>query len=175
MVIGRSSKIVTLPEGYGPILRRLREERGVSVEVLAEQIQLPVAVLVAIESGASGMILSEETLRDIALILGSKYGKPRERLGTIVRRLRLGQKLSLAELSEQTGISVMQISRIEQLKSSPTEGSIRRIAAALGVPVAVLFGEEPFLSVIGRVEMLLSQVQSKLIDARQELRREDIE
>ena len=66
-------------------------------------------------------------------------------VGSVVRQLRTRQALSLAELANRSGVSKIHLSRLERLRSNPTEEVIRRLAAAFGLPVSVLFGEQKFL------------------------------
>jgi transcriptional regulator with XRE-family HTH domain len=66
-----------------------------------------------------------------------------ERVGAVVRTVRAQRGWSIRELAERAGVSPVQLSRVERLKASPTEETIRALAAALDVPVATLFAAEP--------------------------------
>ena len=59
----------------------------------------------------------------------------------VVRRLREERNLSQLELSRLSGMSAAQLCKIERGNSELTSSTMRRIAAALGVPVSVLLGE----------------------------------
>ena len=58
-----------------------------------------------------------------------------------VRRLRLARKWSQEELAAAARLHQVQISSIEAGKSNTTIDVLQRLARALGVPVAELFGE----------------------------------
>ena len=64
-----------------------------------------------------------------------------------LRRLRKGQKLSRAKLSEQAKVSVRTIQRLEsdsEASETPREHTLERLAGALRVEEGVLTGELPF-------------------------------
>jgi transcriptional regulator with XRE-family HTH domain len=63
-------------------------------------------------------------------------------VGSRIRSLRKGKKLSLLALSERSGLSPNAISRIERGENSPTVSSLRRLANGLEVSVIDLFKEE---------------------------------
>jgi ribosome-binding protein aMBF1 (putative translation factor) len=63
------------------------------------------------------------------------------RVGDAMRILRKQNKFSFRVLAKKSGISPIQLSRIERLESDPTEQSIRAIARAFNVSVGFLFGE----------------------------------
>src|SRR5215218_9057472 len=60
--------------------------------------------------------------------------------GEQVRALRVGRQLTAAALAEQCGVSRSLVSQIETGRISPSLDVVRRLAAALGVPIAALFG-----------------------------------
>jgi transcriptional regulator with XRE-family HTH domain len=66
-----------------------------------------------------------------------------QQVGSVVRQLRGQRGWSLRALAARAGISSTHLSRIERLDASPTEETVRGLAAALDVPVSVLFGEVP--------------------------------
>ncbi|HEX2185248.1 MAG TPA: helix-turn-helix transcriptional regulator [Chloroflexota bacterium] len=68
-------------------------------------------------------------------------GAPARAVGRVVHRLRRERGEGLRELARRAGLSANQLSRIERLAASPTEEKIAGLAAALGVPVATLFGQ----------------------------------
>ncbi|HYO49075.1 MAG TPA: helix-turn-helix transcriptional regulator, partial [Chloroflexia bacterium] len=61
----------------------------------------------------------------------------RERL----RAARLERKMTVAELAEASMLSKGFISQVESGRSNPSLASLQRIASALGVPLASLWGE----------------------------------
>ena len=62
--------------------------------------------------------------------------------GSMIRRLRKSQNLTLAELAEQVGLSLSFLSQVERGLINPSINSLRRIALALGTPLSHFF-EEP--------------------------------
>jgi len=60
-------------------------------------------------------------------------------LGRKIRALRLERRLTLRELAASVGVSQSLISQVERGLASPSITTLRRIAAALHVPIAVLF------------------------------------
>ena len=59
-------------------------------------------------------------------------------IGELVRREREGRGLSLADVSEATGIAVPNLSRIERSGAAVRSDTLERIAAALGAQVALV-------------------------------------
>lgn len=64
-----------LIDGYGDVVREAREERGVSVDELAERLQIPAMDLLSVErgqaaqSGVSGSVISDiETALEISVV-----------------------------------------------------------------------------------------------------------
>ena len=56
--------------------------------------------------------------------------------------LRTKQKLSQAELSRRSSVSQTYISELEANKKQPTYRILKKLAAALGVSIAELIGEQ---------------------------------
>lgn len=59
-----------------------------------------------------------------------------------LKHLRTIQNLSQAELSRRSGVSQTYISELEAGKKQPTYPIIKKLAAALGVSIAELIGEQ---------------------------------
>jgi transcriptional regulator with XRE-family HTH domain len=55
-------------------------------------------------------------------------------LGTGIRRERVRQSLTLAQLADRAGLSASALSQIERGVTDPSISSLRRISSALGVP-----------------------------------------
>jgi transcriptional regulator with XRE-family HTH domain len=64
-------------------------------------------------------------------------------LGGQVREHRLERGLSQEALAQRAGLSRNFVAQIERGESIPTVASLRRLAAALALPVATLLGESP--------------------------------
>lgn len=60
-------------------------------------------------------------------------------IGSMVRRLRLANSLTINEVSERTGISGSMLSRIENAATASSVETLAKLAAALGVTMATLF------------------------------------
>lgn len=61
-----------------------------------------------------------------------------EKLGKTIQRLRTADKLSLGELSEQSGVAKSMISQIEKNESNPTLATLSRLSMALGMSVEAM-------------------------------------
>lgn len=59
-------------------------------------------------------------------------------LGRTIKQCRKVKKLTLAQLSESSGISVPHLCLLEKNKREPSLGTVEAIAKALGVPLSVL-------------------------------------
>jgi len=64
-------------------------------------------------------------------------------LGTTITRLRKAGKLSLGDLSEQSGVAKSMISQIEKNESNPTLATITRLSQALGTSVENILSVHP--------------------------------
>lgn len=70
---------------------------------------------------------------------GSVGGTGDHELGQAIRRLRNQRQLSLSVVARSAGVSESFLSQVERGLASPSVASLRRIAEALGVPVAAFF------------------------------------
>lgn len=61
--------------------------------------------------------------------------------GSMIRKMRKAQNLTLADLAEETGLSLSFLSQVERGIINPSINSLRRIALALGTPVSRFFDE----------------------------------
>lgn len=59
-----------------------------------------------------------------------------------IRQIRLGQGMSLQDLSRKTGLSMTFLSRLENDKANISVLNLRAVANALGVPIASLFSQD---------------------------------
>ena len=62
-------------------------------------------------------------------------------IGETIRGLRKGRTLTLKQMSRRTGLSVSLLSQIERAESSASISSLYKIASALDVHIADLFGD----------------------------------
>jgi transcriptional regulator with XRE-family HTH domain len=65
------------------------------------------------------------------------------RIAPWIRSYRLRRNLTLAQVSELSGISVAHLSRLENGRRTPTVGLLMQLARALGVSLGALVGESP--------------------------------
>ena len=76
---------------------------------------------------------------DQTTIRGNKHmTKKRPTTASLIRNLRLELGLSQTDLAAASGICRPNISRLESGKHTPTLGTLRRVATALGVTVKEL-------------------------------------
>lgn len=68
--------------------------------------------------------------------MGAQFGKT-------INRLRQAGKLSLGDLSEQSGVAKSMISQIEKNESNPTLATITRLSRALGTSVDAILADQP--------------------------------
>ena len=66
-------------------------------------------------------------------------------VGKRILRLRLEANKTQREISEETGLAVSYLSRLENGRITPTIPTLTKIAKALGVNVTAFFGQEPAL------------------------------
>jgi transcriptional regulator with XRE-family HTH domain len=66
-----------------------------------------------------------------------------QRIAASIRSYRLRRNLTLAQLSELSGISVAHLSRLENGQRTPTVRLLLQLARALGVSLGTLVGESP--------------------------------
>jgi transcriptional regulator with XRE-family HTH domain len=66
-----------------------------------------------------------------------------QRIAALIRSYRLRRNLTLAQLSELSGISAAHLSRLENGQRTPTVRLLLQLARALGVSLGTLVGEAP--------------------------------
>lgn len=62
-------------------------------------------------------------------------------VATTIRRIRTDRGLTLEALAQRSGLSLASVQRIETGRQDPRAEALRKLASALEVPVADLFGE----------------------------------
>jgi len=65
-------------------------------------------------------------------------------VGEKTRMLRSARRLSLGDMARLTGVTKSMLSQVENNLTSPSITTLRKIGAALGVPLTVFFEDEPF-------------------------------
>lgn len=124
----------------GERLRMMREQKGISLEELADTLDIPVECMQEVEEGKRS--LSKATWQEVACILGvdiaefyrgnkASFPKVAEKL----RSLREAKGLSLNELAKKAGISPSHLSEIERDRAKASLKTLEKLAQALDVPV----------------------------------------
>lgn len=87
-------------------------------------------------------------------------------IGTNIRQLRKRRKESIQELSEETGLSVSHLSKIERGLVSPSLDALEKIAVAFQVPVTTLFSAPSTKSPVTRKDERVQIVlPSRLVES----------
>ncbi len=66
-----------------------------------------------------------------------------EKLGLTIQRLRMADKMSLGDLSTESGVAKSMISQIEKNETNPTLATLSRLSQALGTSVEAMVSEAP--------------------------------
>jgi len=80
----------------------------------------------------------QRAIRERGLLMDAEM-RVNQLVGGRIRTIRKERAMTLRQLSNKTVVSVSLLSQIELGKSSPSISSLRKIAAALGVPLSYLF------------------------------------
>lgn len=123
----------------GEKIKKLREERSISLDELADRLDIAPDCMVEVEQGTRR--LSAATLAEVATILGvdSSYfaeengAGAQNAVGTKIRRLREQKGITLSELSRRSGVSLAHISEIERSRSTASLKTLEKLAAVLEV------------------------------------------
>ncbi len=128
----------------GERLKKLREERGMSLDELADRLDIAPDCMVEVEAGTRR--LSAATLAEVAGILGvegtyfsgDNGNSDKDAVGARLRRLREQQGITLSELSRRSGVSLAHISEIERSRSTASLKTLEKLAAVLEVSTSSL-------------------------------------
>lgn len=129
----------------GAKLRRLREQKGLTLHELSQRSGVSLAHISEIERGRSTASLKTLEKLASALEVSTSYLLQEERsetLGSKVRRLREKMGLTQKELADQVGISHSLIGQIETDRIQPSLATLSRLAEALGVSSCYFLMEE---------------------------------
>jgi transcriptional regulator with XRE-family HTH domain len=142
----------------GERLKKLREDKKISLEDLAKKLDVPVGCLKEVEQGKREM--EKELVTKLAGLLGvpetyfpatdwnagEKTANQVERLsdsvGRKIRKLREERGLTLVDLGRKAGVSYTHISEIERGNTCPSLKTIDKLANVLELPVTFFFSEE---------------------------------
>lgn len=123
----------------GERLKKLREERGISLEELADRLDIAPDCMAEVEKGTRR--LSMATLTEVASIFDvdisyfteENGNKDKNTVGARLRRLREQKGITLSELSRRSGVSLAHISEIERSRSTASLKTLEKLAAVLEV------------------------------------------
>ncbi|HNX28012.1 MAG TPA: helix-turn-helix transcriptional regulator [Syntrophomonadaceae bacterium] len=132
----------------GKQLQKWRQEKGISLEELARQLNTALAKVIDIESGKE---MSADELLQIAKILDdepenktiNKYYKRNgetltSAVGARLRFYREERGLSISELGRQAGLSAAHLSEIERSLATPSLKTLEKISQVLDIPTGSL-------------------------------------
>lgn len=68
------------------------------------------------------------------MLLGRREGSESVAFRDNLRRIRLAQFLSQAELARRSGVHALTVTRLESGRTAPSTRTVRALAGALGVP-----------------------------------------
>lgn len=80
-------------------------------------------------------------------------------IGNRIKEIRVAKNLSQKEVAVATGMNRGQFSRIENDKVEPNLGSLKKIAAVLGVPLAQLFDDNISFNMSSYDKSLVEKIQ----------------
>lgn len=123
----------------GERLKKLREERGIPLEELADRLDIAPDCMAEVEKGTRR--LSMATLTEVAGIFDvdisyfteENGNKDKNTVGARLRRLREQKGITLSELSRRSGVSLAHISEIERSRSTASLKTLEKLAAVLEV------------------------------------------
>lgn len=147
----------------GEKLKKLREERGIPLEELADRLDIAPACMVEVEQGIRR--LSQATLKEVASILEVDVSYFQEEddhhnngVGARLRRLREQKGITLSELSRRSGVSLAHISEIERSRSTASLKTLEKLAAVLEVSTSSLLRSNREDSLGGKLKRLREKI-----------------
>lgn len=128
--------------GIGAIIRDYRKQRGLTLKELSEQIGVSSSFLSAVEREIKKPSVALVKRISDVLSISPTYllGMGTEKIhGDKLRFIRKGRSMSVAELSELTGIPAEDIEAYEAGNREPDLDTLEQLADALGVTVRFFF------------------------------------
>lgn len=137
----------------GQRIRKLRVQRGVSLEELSDRLDIPVDCLVDVEEGKRK--LSQSTIKEVADIFHvteaelteehqpAKEAEPeitQESIGKRIRELREQKGMTLGEMARRADMSAAHLSEVERGLSAASLKTLDKVAEVLQISTAVLLG-----------------------------------
>lgn len=157
----------------GDKIRRVREEKGISLSELGEKVDIPASCLEDVEKGRRR--LGKETLKKLAYHLGmpedffitAGAGEDPEdgdekdpveyissSVGRKIRQTREAMGLTLVECGKRAGISYTHISEIERDNACPSLKTLEKLANALNKPVSYFLSGDTCITLGEKVRKL---------------------
>lgn len=132
----------------GEQIRALREERGYTLQDMAQRAELSLSYLSEIERGTKRPSL--KSIEKLAKALNVTKAQLIEgdmidrglSLGDKIRIIRAEKNLSLQDLASKADISLSYLSEIERGTVYPAVNTLKRIAEGLGVPATAVINQE---------------------------------
>jgi transcriptional regulator with XRE-family HTH domain len=162
-------------------------DHGMSVEELADRLDIPVDCMEDIEEGRRR--LSKATIKEVASIFGESEEKlleqdaPRsvapvevppevkpEAIGKKIRELREAKGLTLSEAGRKAGLSAAHLSEVERGLTAASLKTLEKIAEVLDISPAVLLGKDecdPLGERLRRLRERVGMTQKELAEAVQ--------
>ncbi|HVJ50798.1 helix-turn-helix domain-containing protein [Desulfitobacterium sp.] len=122
----------------GATIRNFRKQRGMTLQVLSDQLEVSCSFLSAVERGVKKpSVAMVKRLSDVLNISPTYLFSPEneEVHGEKIRFIRKGRSLSIEELSELSGIPAERIQIYEDGTEEPGLETLDRLAETLGVTV----------------------------------------
>jgi len=146
----------------GQMLKECREKNGLSHEEVALKAQVPVQLLVDLESGKKKIstkilekLLHGLPLEDMPEILSLNNPLTAKDIGNRIRALREGRNLSLVTLAELADISFTYLSEIERGVTLPAVSTLRRLADIFDVPLKAVISTRQERSIVSEKLQLI--------------------
>jgi transcriptional regulator with XRE-family HTH domain len=143
------------PQDFGPTLKRWRTEAGLSLQQLGDRVGMSATNLSRIERGLIPPPASDvldrlaEALEAPAHLLYDAAGRlpsatdergQAEALGRVIRQAREHAGLTLRDVQDAIGLSIVNLSRIERgLVAPPPNFILDKVARAIGTPRSTLY------------------------------------
>ncbi len=131
----------------GEQLKKWREEKGMTIEEVAGQLNIALSSLMEMEQSNE---ISPDVVLQIVKIFDREPSKSTDKyyqkqnqtielVGSRLRRLREERGLSLNELSRKSGVSAAHLSEVERSLSTPSLKTLEKLAQVINVPTSQLF------------------------------------
>jgi transcriptional regulator with XRE-family HTH domain len=159
----------------GEQLKKWREEKGMTIEEVAGQLNIALSSLMEMEQSNE---ISPDVVLKIVKIFDREPSKSTDKyyqkqnqtvelVGSRLRRLREERGLSLNELSRKSGVSAAHLSEIERSLSTPSLKTLEKLAQVINVPTSQLFPtneEETLGQKVRRLRETMGLTQKELGD-----------